>query len=89
MLHGVEVFHEYVEVELPEFGLQHEDVVPDADEAQWVEGVQLDLSRVVQHEEEGCLKHLLHRVLPALQTKNSDLINTVGDLNISHPKIGF
>ena len=66
VLDWVEVFCEYVEVELSEFGFEHEEVVTDADEAQRVQRVQLDVPRVVKHEEERRLEHLVNGVAATL-----------------------
>ena len=70
MLNRVEVFIQDIQKERPEFRVEHEAVMPDADEAQWVERVQLDVPRVVKHEVEGCLENLLDRVSATLKRKN-------------------
>lgn len=58
----VEALREDVDVELFELSLQHELVVPDADVSQGMEGVRLDISRFVQHEEKHGLKHFQNGV---------------------------
>jgi len=67
VLDWVEIFCEDIEVKLSEFGLEHEKVMPDADEAQRVERVQLDVARVVKHEKEGRLEHLVDGVTGPLE----------------------
>ena len=67
MLDWVELFFEYFEVERFQLGLEHEDVMSDADEAQRVEGLQLDVAGVVEHEVERRLEHLLDRVSATLR----------------------
>ncbi len=66
MLDRIEFFIEYIEVEWSEFRLRHENVMPDANEAQRVEAVQLNVAGVVKHEEERRLEHLFDRVSTTL-----------------------
>ncbi len=66
MLDRIEFFIEYIEVEWSEFRLRHENIMADANEAQGVEAVQLNVAGVVQHEEERCLEHFFDRVSAAL-----------------------
>ena len=58
MFLGVEALREDVDVQLFELSLQHELVVADTNIAKGVEGVRLDIPRLVSHEEEDSLKHL-------------------------------
>ena len=67
---GVEAFREDVDVELFELCFQHEFVVPDADVAQRVERVRLDVAGFMSHEEEHRFKHFQHRVGPRLKRKS-------------------
>ena len=69
MSHRVERFREYVYVEVFELWLQHEVVVPDADGAQGVQSIVLDLGLVVEHEEERGLEDLLDGVGTGLEIK--------------------
>lgn len=66
MLDRIEFFVEYIEVERFEFRLRHKNVMPDANEAQGVEAVQLNVARVVQHEVKRRLKHFFNRVSATL-----------------------
>ena len=66
-MHRVEAFREYVDVEVLKLRLQHEVVVSDANGAQGVERVVLDVRVLVQHEEEHGLKHLVDRVSTRLK----------------------
>ena len=69
MILRIETLREDVDIELLQFGFQHELVVPDADVSQCVEGVILDVPRLVSHEEEHSLKDLQNGIGARLERK--------------------
>lgn len=74
LIFGIKILLKNVNIELLQFGFQHEVVMTHTNQSQCMKGVRLDLLRVVSYEVKDGLKYIFNSLVSTLALEESKLI---------------